>query len=252
LLKAKPSEIIFTSGGTEANNLAIFGTARLLAKKGKHLITSTVEHHAVLHCFDYLEAKEGFPSHALPVDSTGGFRLKTLKKAFRPDTTLVSIMAANNEIGTIQPVAELGAICRERGVIFHTDAVQWFGKEPFQASSSSTPTWFPSAPTSFTGRKALESSTSGRHCIPTRSSSAADMRMNDAPARKTSLPSPDLVEALERFIPSLFLIKTKLSHFPPNNCRRGCHRPACIWSAHANIGFLIPFPSSSKARTASL
>lgn len=130
LLKAKPSEIIFTSGGTESNNLAIFGTARLLVNKGKHLITSAVEHHAVLHCFDYLEAKEGFAVTRLPVDSTGRVSPESLKKALRPDTTLVSVMAANNEIGTIQPVAELGTFCRERGVIFHTDAVQWFGKEP--------------------------------------------------------------------------------------------------------------------------
>ena len=127
LLKAKPSEIIFTSGGTEANNLAIFGTARLLASKGKHVITSVIEHHAVLHCFDNLEAKEGFQVTRLPVDSTGRVSSDDLKRAIRPDTTLVSVMAANNEIGTIQPVAELGAICRERKIIFHTDAVQCFG-----------------------------------------------------------------------------------------------------------------------------
>ena len=131
LLKAKPSEIIFTSGGTEANNLAIFGTARFLASKGKHVITSVIEHHAVLHCFDYLEAKEGFKVTRLPVDSTGRVSSDDLNRAIRPDTTLVSVMAANNEIGTIQPVAELGAICRERKIIFHTDAVQCFGKEPF-------------------------------------------------------------------------------------------------------------------------
>lgn len=133
LIKAKPSEIIFTSGGTEANNLAIFGTARHLANKGKHIITSAIEHHAVLHCFDYLASKEGFKVTCLPVDSSGRVSPEDLKKALRPDTTLVSVMAANNEIGTIQPVAELGAICRERGVIFHTDAVQWFGKEPFSS-----------------------------------------------------------------------------------------------------------------------
>jgi cysteine desulfurase len=85
----------------------------------------------VLHCFNYLEAKEGFQVTRLLVDSEGRVSPDDLKKAIRNDTTLVSIMAANNEIGTIQPVAELGAICRERGVIFHTDAVQWFGKEPF-------------------------------------------------------------------------------------------------------------------------
>ena len=131
LLKTKPSEIIFTSGGTESNNLAIFGTARLLAKKGRHIITSVVEHHAVLHCFDYLESREGFSVTRLPVDSSGRVSPDDLKRAFRPETTFVSIMAANNEIGTIQPVAELGALCRERGVIFHTDAAQWFGKEAF-------------------------------------------------------------------------------------------------------------------------
>jgi len=131
VLKCKPSEVIFTSGGTESNNLAIFGVARLLANKGKHLITSAIEHHAVLHCFNYLEAKEGFQVTRLPVNNEGRVASDDLKKAIRSDTTLVSVMAANNEIGTIQPVAELGALCRERGVIFHTDAVQWFGKEPF-------------------------------------------------------------------------------------------------------------------------
>ena len=132
-LGAKPSEIVFTCGGTEANNLAIFGTARLLKSKGKHLITSTVEHHAVLQCFDYLEKNEGFTVTRLPVNAEGRVAVEDLKKAIRPDTVLVSVMAANNEIGTIQPVAELGAVCRERGIIFHTDAVQWFGKEPFES-----------------------------------------------------------------------------------------------------------------------
>ena len=111
-LGAKPSEIIFTSGGTEANNLAIFGTARALKAKGKHLITSAVEHDAVLQSFDYLENNEGFAVTRLPVNSAGRVAPDDLKKAIRADTILVSIMAANNEIGTIQPVAELGAICR--------------------------------------------------------------------------------------------------------------------------------------------
>ena len=132
-LGAKPSEIIFTSGGTEANNLAIFGAARLRRQEGKgnHLITSAVEHHAVLHCFDYLEKFENFNVTRLPVDAFGRVSVADLKATIRPDTVLVSVMAANNEIGTIQPVAELGALCRERGILFHTDAVQWFGKEPF-------------------------------------------------------------------------------------------------------------------------
>ena len=130
-LSAKPSEIIFTSGGTESNNLAIFGAARLLKPKGCHLITSAVEHHAALHCFEYLAKTEGFELTILPVDSEGRVSVAALKAALRPDTILVSVMAANNEIGTLQPVAEIGALCRERGVLFHTDAAQWFGKEPF-------------------------------------------------------------------------------------------------------------------------
>lgn len=131
-LGAKPSEIIFTSGGTESNNLAIFGTARALKSKGKHLITSVVEHHAVLDCFSYLEKREGFEVTRLPVDSDGRVSPDDLRRAIRKDTIFVSVLAANNEIGTLQPVAELGAICRERGVLFHTDAVQWLGKAPFE------------------------------------------------------------------------------------------------------------------------
>ena len=132
VLGSKPNEVIFTSGGTESNNLAIFGTARLLKPKGRHIITSAVEHHAVLHSAGYLAQKEGFEVTILPVDAEGRVSVDSLEKAIRPDTILASIMAANNEIGTIQPVAELGAVCRKRGVLFHTDAVQWFGKEPFE------------------------------------------------------------------------------------------------------------------------
>ena len=108
-LGANPSEIIFTSGGTAANNLAIFGTARALKAKGKHLITSAIEHHAVLQCFDYLEKNEGYSVSWLPVDVNGRIAIGDLEKNIRPDTVLVSIMAANNEIGALQPVAELGA-----------------------------------------------------------------------------------------------------------------------------------------------
>jgi cysteine desulfurase len=131
VLGCKPSEVVFTSGGTEANNLAVFGAARLRRNQGRHLITSTIEHHAVLHCFDYLEAKEGYSVTRLPVDREGTVNPDELRNAIRPDTTLVSIMAANNESGTVQPIAELGSICRDRGVLFHADAVQWFGKEHF-------------------------------------------------------------------------------------------------------------------------
>jgi cysteine desulfurase len=133
VLGCKPSEVIFTSGGTESANLALIGTARMLAAKGKgrHIVTSAVEHHAVLHCCDYLQRREGFEVTYLPVDREGGVSVAALEAALRPDTILVSIMAANNEIGTVQPVAGLGEVCRKRGVVFHTDAVQWFGKEPF-------------------------------------------------------------------------------------------------------------------------
>jgi len=131
VLKSKPSEIVFTSGGTESTNLAIFGAARLKKDKGKHIITSAVEHHAVLNCCEYLQKKEGFRVTYLPVDKEGRVSPVDLQKTLRPDTILVSIMSANNEIGTVQPVSELGRICREKGILFHTDAVQSFGKEPF-------------------------------------------------------------------------------------------------------------------------
>jgi cysteine desulfurase len=129
--RCKPSEAVFTSGGTESNNLAVLGAARLLREKGRHIVTTSVEHHAVLHPCEYLRKKEGFDVTYLPVDAEGRVSVDAVREALRPDTVLVSVMAANNEIGTIQPVAEIGALCRERGILFHTDAVQWFGKEPF-------------------------------------------------------------------------------------------------------------------------
>jgi|SRR5438477_242349 len=129
--RCKPSEVVFTSGGTESNNLAIFGTARRFRDKGRHIITTAIEHHAVLHPCEYLVNKEGFEVTFLPVDQAGKVSVSAVKAAIRPDTVLVSVMAANNETGTIQPVAEIGALCRERGVLFHSDAVQVFGKEAF-------------------------------------------------------------------------------------------------------------------------
>lgn len=131
--QCKPSEVVFTSGGTESNNMAIFGTARLRKPMGNHLICSSIEHHAVLHCFEYLAAKEGFEVTYIPVDEEGRVNPESIREAIRPDTQLVSVMAANNEIGTLQPVAEIGAICEEKGVLFHTDAVQWFGKESLES-----------------------------------------------------------------------------------------------------------------------
>jgi cysteine desulfurase len=132
VLGCKPSEVVFTSGGTESANLAVLGTARHCKNKGHHIITTSVEHHAVLHACDYLAKNDGFEITKLPVDHEGRVSVESLHRALRPDTILVSVMAANNEIGTLQPVAEIGALCRERGVLFHTDAVQWFGKEPFR------------------------------------------------------------------------------------------------------------------------
>lgn len=129
--RCKPSELVFTSGGTESNNLAIFGAARLRRAKGRHIITSKIEHQAVLHPCEYLRKEEDFDVTYLPVNPEGRINVDDVRTALRPDTTLVSIMAANNEIGTLQPVAAIGALCRERGVLFHTDAVQSFGKEPF-------------------------------------------------------------------------------------------------------------------------
>jgi cysteine desulfurase len=130
VLGSKPSEVVFTSGGTESNNLAIFGVARLRREQGRHIVTTAIEHHAVLHPCEYLRRKEGFDVTVLPVDGEGRVNPEDVRRALRPDTVLVSVMAANNEIGTLQPVADIGALCRERGVLYHTDAAQWFGKQP--------------------------------------------------------------------------------------------------------------------------
>ena len=126
ILGVSPSEIVFTSGATEANNLAIIGMAFAHQEK-RHIITSKIEHHAVLYPCQWLES-QGYKVTTLDVDKTGRIDLTQLKDAIRKDTLLVSIMAGNNEIGTLQPVEEIGAICRERGVAFHTDAVQAYGK----------------------------------------------------------------------------------------------------------------------------
>ena len=129
--KCKASEVVFTSGATESINLAICGTARVLKPYGRHIITSAVEHHAVLRSVEYLVNNEGFEKTILPVDVGGRVDPLDLENAIHDNTILVSIMAANNETGTIQPIAELGAVCHRLRVCFHTDAVQWFGKEPF-------------------------------------------------------------------------------------------------------------------------
>ena len=128
-LGAATNEIYFTAGGSEADNWAIKATAEAYAQKGKHIITSAIEHHAVLHTCEYLE-KRGFEVTYVGVDENGILKLDELEKAIRPDTILISVMFANNEIGTIQPIKEIGRIAKEHGILFHTDAVQAYGQLP--------------------------------------------------------------------------------------------------------------------------
>ena len=140
LLGCKSHELIFTGGGTESDNLALLGIARSRSSTHRHLIASAVEHHAVLHPLEHLQKHEGFTLTLLPVDSHGRVDPDSLRSALRPDTALVSVMTANNETGTLQPVEDLSAICRAAGVPFHSDAIQSFGKTalscaPFDALS---------------------------------------------------------------------------------------------------------------------
>ena len=132
---AIPQEIIFTAGGSESDNWAIKGAAFSRKEKGRHIITTAIEHHAVLHTCQWLEKQCGFEVTYLPVDADGKVSAAAVEKAIRPDTVLVSVMAANNEIGTLQPIAEIGAVCRARGVLFHTDAVQAVGAIPLDVQA---------------------------------------------------------------------------------------------------------------------
>lgn len=133
-LHADSAEIYFTAGGSEADNWALIATAEGYEAKGKHIITTKIEHHAILHTCQYLE-KKGYEITYLDTDENGRIRLEDLKKAVRQDTILISVMFANNEIGTMQPIAEIGEIARENGILFHTDAVQAYGHVPIDVEA---------------------------------------------------------------------------------------------------------------------
>ncbi|MFT4689746.1 MAG: cysteine desulfurase family protein [Verrucomicrobiia bacterium] len=213
VFRCKPSEIVFTSGGTEANNLAIFGVARQLKEQGRHLITSTIEHHAGLHCFDYLEAKEGFEVTRLPVNAAGQIAAADLRSAIRDDTVLVSLMALNNETGTLQDVNEFGSICRDRGVLFHTDAIQWFGKQPFAGVDQFNADLVSVCGHKFHGPR-------GAGALYLRSPLLPDPILfggaheNERRAGTENLPAiAGLVEALERFVPSPVFATTEIRSY---------------------------------------
>ena len=135
VLGAKSNEIYFTAGGSEADNWALKAAAEAYGDKGNHIITTKIEHHAILHTAEYLE-KRGFEVTYLDVDEDGKVKLDDLKKAIRPTTILISVMFANNEIGTIQPIREIGEIAHEKGILFHTDAVQAFGQVPIHVDEN--------------------------------------------------------------------------------------------------------------------
>jgi len=131
LVGCRPDELVFTSGGTESDNLALFGAAEARKDRGRHIITTAIEHHAVLHACGRLE-KQGYEVTYLPVDRQGQVHPEQVREAIRPDTILVSVMYANNEVGTIQPIEEIGALAAEKGIVFHVDAVQALGALPIR------------------------------------------------------------------------------------------------------------------------
>ena len=134
LIGAQHDEIYFTAGGSESDNWAVKAAAAFCQKKGKHIITSKIEHHAVLHTCQYLE-KQGYEVTYVDVDACGVIKLDELEAAIRPDTILITVMAANNEIGTIQPLREIGALAKKNGILFHTDAVQAYGHIPLDVDA---------------------------------------------------------------------------------------------------------------------
>ena len=181
---AKPAEVVFTSGGTESDNFAIKGVAWANHKKGDHIITSAIEHHAVLESCRFLE-KEGFKVTCLPVDSDGLVDPAEVAKAITDRTVLISIMHANNEIGTIEPIAEIGRIAKERKVYFHTDAVQTFGHLPFTVDELNVDLLSASAH-KLCGPKGWGCSTSGRGRGSFRSCTAVSRKADAGPPRRMS------------------------------------------------------------------
>ncbi|MHA0855626.1 cysteine desulfurase family protein [Paenibacillus sp. CMAA1364] len=133
LLRCYPDELVFTSGGTESDNLALFGASSIVGRKGRHIITSSIEHHAILHSCTQLE-RQGFTVTYVPVDSTGRVNVQDVIDAMTDETVLISIMYGNNEVGTLQPIEEIGAIARTRGILFHVDAVQALGVIPISCA----------------------------------------------------------------------------------------------------------------------
>ena len=153
VFSCKPSEIIFTSGATESCNHAIIGGAFLRQEKGRHIVTSQIEHHAVLHACEYLEKNHGFEISFVPPDVQGLVSKDAIIDAVRADTILVSLMAANNEVGTIQPVSDVGEFCSEKGILFHSDAAQFFGKLHFSKISDFSADLISLCPHKFYGPK---------------------------------------------------------------------------------------------------
>ena len=137
-LGAKKEEIYFTAGGSESDNWALKATFEAYKSKGNHIITTKIEHHAILHTCEYLEKERGAKITYLDVDENGIVKLDELEKAITPETILISVMFANNEIGSIQPIKEIGAIAKEHGILFHTDAVQAFGQVPINVDELRT------------------------------------------------------------------------------------------------------------------
>ncbi|MDQ3118298.1 MAG: cysteine desulfurase [Verrucomicrobiota bacterium] len=135
LLHVKPHELIFTGSGTESNNLAVLGLARSRRGRGRHLICGATEHHAVLHAFEHLQKREGFEVTFFSTDGDGRIAPEDVSHAIRPETTLLSVMSANNETGVVQPMREIGEVCRAKGVLLHSDMVQSFAKQPTDLAS---------------------------------------------------------------------------------------------------------------------